>query len=67
MELFGTILVLVVILLLIIFWIFMFLDVIKNNKIKDTEKLLWGIGMLIFPILAIIYFFVASTKQKRLG
>ncbi|HXH26661.1 MAG TPA: hypothetical protein VNG90_02095 [Candidatus Acidoferrum sp.] len=50
---------------IIFFELFMFLDVIRNKKLTDTEKLLWGIGMLLFhPIIAIAYFIVVYSKKK---
>ena len=49
---------------LIIFWVMMFLDVLKNKKINDTNRLIWGIGMLVLPPLALLYFFVAYSGNK---
>ena len=49
---------------LIIFWVIMFLDVLKNRKINDTNRLIWGIGMLVLPPLALLYFFVAYSGNK---
>jgi len=57
-----------IILLALVFEVWMFLDVLKNKKLTDTEKILWVLGMfLLHPIIAIVYFFVArsSLDAKR--
>lgn len=46
------------------FELFMFLDVIKNKKLSDTEKLLWGLGILLFhPFVAVAYFLIVYSKK----
>ncbi len=48
----------------LVFEILMFLDVLKNQRISDTEKILWAVGMLfIHPIVAIAYYFIAHSKR----
>ncbi len=52
-----------VILAVLAFEVLMFLDVLKNPKLNDTEKLIWVVGMfLLHPIIAIVYYFVAHTR-----
>jgi hypothetical protein len=56
---------LTVCLLVLAFEIVMFLDVIRNKKLTDTEKLLWGGGMFFFhPVIAFVYYFVVYSKKK---
>lgn len=60
--------VVLIIALILAFEVWMFLDVLKNKKLTDTEKILWVLGMfLLHPIIAIVYFFVArsSLNAKR--
>lgn len=48
----------------LIFEILMFLNVLKNQRLSDTEKILWAVGMLfIHPIVAIVYYFTAYSKR----
>jgi len=45
------------------FEVAMFLDVLRNRKLSDNEKILWVLGMfLLHPIIAIVYYFVAHTR-----
>lgn len=47
------------------FEIFMFIDVIKNPKLNATEKLLWAAGMLlIHPFVAIAYYLVVRNRRS---
>ena len=53
----------VVVIGVLTFEVFMFLDVLKNKKLTETEKLIWVVGMfLLHPIIAIVYYFVAHTR-----
>lgn len=64
----GLLLVLIVaaVLAILAFEIWMFLDVLKNQKLTDTEKLLWVLGMiLLHPFVAMVYYFVASSKRTK--
>jgi hypothetical protein len=48
------------------FEIVMFLDVIRNKKISDNEKILWVLGMfLLHPFIAIVYYFVAHSRISK--
>ena len=65
MEIVAVLLLLMTAILIAIFAfeILMFLDVLRNPKLKDTEKVLWIGGMfLLHPFIAIIYYFVAHTR-----
>jgi hypothetical protein len=47
------------------FEVLMFLDVLKNKKLSDTEKIIWAFGMLLFhPVIAIVYYFVAHSRLR---
>lgn len=51
---------------ILVFEIMMFLDVIKNRRLSDNEKLLWVLGMLlVHPVIAIVYYYVAHSRLKR--
>lgn len=59
---FGVILVLAV----LAFEVFMFVDAIRNPRLTDTEKILWCLGMIfIHPIVAIVYYFVARSGISK--
>lgn len=50
----------------LVFEVFMFIDAIKNPRLSDTEKILWCAGMiLIHPIIAIVYYFVARSALNK--
>jgi len=50
---------------ILLFEILMFLDVIKNKKLSDTEKIIWAFGMLLFhPVVAIVYYFAAHSRLR---
>ncbi len=62
----ATFAVLIIILLLIIlaFEIWMFVDVIINKNISDRNKIWWVIGMLlVHPFVAIAYYL--TDRKKR--
>lgn len=51
---------------ILVFEVLMFVDVIQNKKLTDNERALWAIGMvLVHPIVAIVYYFIARSKLDR--
>ncbi|GCE45783.1 phospholipase D-like protein [Thermosporothrix hazakensis] len=51
--------------LLVVFWIWMLVDCLKNRGISDTMKLLWVVLMILFsPIASFVYFFTDRKKAK---
>jgi hypothetical protein len=53
------------VLVILAFEIWMFVDAIRNPRLKSTEKFLWCLGMLFFhPIVAIVYYFVVYAKNR---
>jgi hypothetical protein len=53
----------IVVVAILWFEVAMFLDVLKNKKLTDNEKILWVLGMfLLHPIIAIVYYFVARSS-----
>lgn len=55
-----------VLLVILAFEIWMFVDAIRNSKLSDNEKLLWCIGMIFFhPVIAIVYYFVAYSARSK--
>lgn len=59
-----VLLVLFVALLVLVFEIMMFIDVILNKNISDEARILWIIGMLVLhPVVAIAYYFTDHKKR----
>jgi uncharacterized membrane protein (DUF485 family) len=55
-----------VLLLILAFEIWMFVDLIQNQSIPSQQKWLWAIGMfLLHPIVAIAYYFVARGGRSK--
>lgn len=60
----GAIFILIL-LAILIFEVWMFVDAIRNPRLTDTERLLWCLGMLfIHPFVAIAYYFIARTGRE---
>jgi hypothetical protein len=54
-----------VLLVVAVLWfeVAMFLDVLRNKKLSENEKILWVLGMfLLHPVIAIVYYFVAHSR-----
>jgi hypothetical protein len=52
--------------LVLAFEVVMFVDVVRNQYLPLSHKLLWAAGMLLFhPIIAIIYYFLYYRKHGR--
>jgi hypothetical protein len=50
--------------LILAFEVWMFVDAVTNRTLSDAAKLLWCLGMLIVhPIVAIVYYFVVYSKR----
>ena len=48
-------------LLYLIFWLWMFIDCLKNPTLQGTEKLIWVLVLLFVHVLGpILYFFIAK-------
>jgi hypothetical protein len=46
------------------FWIWMLVDCLKNRALRDTEKLIWVLVIVLLNWLgAVVYFFVARSKR----
>ncbi|HSX05961.1 MAG TPA: hypothetical protein VLF69_05805 [Candidatus Saccharimonadales bacterium] len=59
---FGSLIALVL-LLVLAFEIWMFVEAVKNPRLTDTERLLWCLGMLVIhPVVAIVYYFIEYQK-----
>ncbi len=55
-----------VLIAVLVFEVLMFLDVLKNRRLSDTEKVLWVLGMfLLHPVIAIVYYYVAHSRLKK--
>lgn len=50
--------------LILVFEVWMFVDVIRNPKLDQTARILWILGMvLVHPIVAIVYYFTAYSGR----
>ena len=49
---------------LMIFWIWMLIDAIKNKAISDGEKIGWVLAIVFFHFIgSLLYFFIARPKR----
>jgi hypothetical protein len=63
MELLLIIIAALLVIAILWFEVAMFLDVLKNKKLSENEKILWVLGMfLLHPVIAIVYYFVAHSR-----
>lgn len=61
-----AVILLLLILAILIFELVMLINVIGNNYISGSTKLLWILGMLlIHPFIAIAYYFTDYKKTKK--
>jgi hypothetical protein len=67
---FGSIFILLLVVAVCVafaFWLWMLIHAIMNNGIRDNEKLLWVLVMIVFPLLgSAIYFFMGRPKNKAI-
>ena len=50
---------------LFVFWIWMLIDAIKNQGLKDMEKVIWVLVIIFTHIIgALIYFFIGRPKAS---
>jgi hypothetical protein len=51
-----------------IFWIFMVVDVVKNESRENDERVVWLLIVISFQFIgALIYFFVRRPARKRMS
>jgi len=55
----------IVLLALVVFWIFMIVDLIRRKLEDDSDKFFWSLVILIPLIGAIVYYFVIFRKLSR--
>ena len=49
--------------MLVIFEIWMLVDLVRNRRLRGSAKILWALGILIFqPVGAIVYYFTARKQ-----
>ena len=59
-------LLILLVLIVLIFEVWMFVDAIQNPELTQTDRLLWCLGMVfIHPIVAIAYYFVVFSKRNN--
>jgi len=50
-------------LLVLAFEVWMFVDAVKNPRLTDSQRLLWCLGMLVIhPVVALVYYFIEYQK-----
>lgn len=53
---------------LFVLWIWMLIHAITNPGLRDTEKVLWVILIILLPFLGpILYFFIGRPKKPASG
>lgn len=45
------------------FWIWMIVDVIKNQNIQGTEKIVWALVVILLHCLGALIYFLAGRKR----
>lgn len=61
-----TIVLPILLLLIFVFEVWMFIALLRNERLSIEYKLLWGFGMLIFhPFVAIAYYFLEYRKRRQ--
>ena len=49
-----------------VFWIWMLIDALTNKSLRDTEKLIWVVVIILTHFLgALIYFFIGRPKRHQ--
>jgi hypothetical protein len=48
---------------LTIFWLFMLLDMLKNDGIKGNDRILWFVGFVFLSLLAAGYYYFVQYKR----
>ena len=61
---FELLLLLVFFLIPAILWIIALVDVLKSNFIDSTNKLIWVLVIILFPIVGAIIYFLVGRNQK---
>jgi hypothetical protein len=63
----GTLLTMLIVTILgFVLWIWMLVDCVQRKFINDTEKLIWIIAMIIFPVVAsLVYLFAVRYGSSQ--
>ena len=61
----SVLLPLVLILPLIIFWIWMFRDMLNNNDLSDTAKSNWTVAFIVLNVFAAVFYYVYEYRSRR--
>ncbi len=48
-----------------VFWIWMLIDCVKNDRIRDDEKIVWVLVIALTHFLGAIIYFVAGRGTRR--
>jgi len=50
-------------LLFFIFWVWMLIDCIQNQRLNSTEKVIWVLVIIFLNLLGAIIYFLAGRKR----
>jgi hypothetical protein len=50
---------------LIVFWIWMFRDMLNNRNISDTAKTNWTVAFIFLNAFAAVFYYVYEYRNKR--
>jgi hypothetical protein len=56
---------LVLIIPVVVFWIWMFRDMLNNASLSDTAKTNWTIAFIILNAFAAVFYFVYEYRNRR--
>jgi len=56
---------LVLIVPVIIFWIWMFRDMLKNGNLSDTAKSSWTVAFIFLNAFAAVFYYVYEFRSRR--
>ena len=58
-----SLIVLALVALAFVFWIWMLVDCIKNERLTDTEKIVWVLVIVFLHALGALIYFLAGRKK----
>ena len=56
---------LVLIIPVIIFWVWMFRDMLKNDSLSDTAKSTWTVAFIFLNAFAAVFYYVYEYRRRR--
>jgi heme/copper-type cytochrome/quinol oxidase subunit 2 len=56
---------LVLIIPVIIFWVWMFRDMLKNDSLSDTARSTWTVAFIFLNAFAAVFYYVYEYRRRR--